>query len=67
MTASTAFDERKSWIYAFLILLIISIIMLTMRVLGKEFLVLEFEVALVYFPTVLAGAAAAYLTVKRAN
>lgn len=68
MTGSaTALDEKKAWIYAFLILLIISLTMLTMRIMGKEFLVLEFEVAVIYFPTVLAGVAAAYVTLGRAK
>lgn len=65
--SATALDERKAWIYAFAILLIISVTMLIMRVLGKEFLVLDFEVALIYFPTILAGVTAAYVTARAAK
>jgi len=65
-SASTS-DEKKAWTYAFLILLIISATMLATRLMGKEFLVLDFEIALIYFPTVLAGITAAYVTIKRGN
>jgi hypothetical protein len=65
-SASTS-DEKKAWTYAFLILLIISTAMLATRLMGKEFLVLDFEIALIYFPTVLAGIAAAYVSIKGGN
>jgi len=48
-------DESKPWIYAFIILLVVSIWMLTMRLVNDSFLALDFEIALVYFPTALAG------------
>jgi hypothetical protein len=62
--SETAADERKSWIYAFLILLAASAIMLALRLTGREFLVPEFEVALIYFPTVLSAIIAGYLSLK---
>jgi len=65
--SASASDEKKAWTYAFLILLIISAAMLATRLMGKEFLVLEFEIALIYFPTVLAGIAAAYVRIKGGN
>jgi len=64
LISATASDEKKAWTYAFVILLIISAAMLALRLAGKEFLILDFEVALIYFPTILAGIAAAYVTVK---
>jgi hypothetical protein len=65
-SASTS-DEKKAWTYAFLILLIVSAAMLATRLTGREFLVLDFEIALVYFPTVLAGIAVAYVSIKHGN
>ena len=50
-----------------MILLIISAAMLATRLMGKEFLVLDFEIALIYFPTVLAGIAAAYVSIRGGN
>jgi hypothetical protein len=67
LDSAGATDEKKSWIYAFTILLVISIAMLTMRLAGKAFLVLDFELALVYIPTILAGIAATYLSRKSAQ
>ena len=63
--SASASDEKRTWVYAFLILLAISAAMLTMQLMGKEFLVLEFQIALIYFPTVLAGITAAYVSIKR--
>jgi hypothetical protein len=57
-------DEKNSWIYAFAILLLVSVVMLGLRLAGKQFLVVEFEIALVYFPTVLSGIIAAYMKFK---
>jgi hypothetical protein len=65
--SASASDEKKAWTYAFLILLIISAAMLATRLMGKEFLVLGFEIALIYFPTVLAGIAAAYVSIRGGN
>ena len=64
---ATELDEKKAWTYAFAILLVVSVVMLVIRLLGREFLVLDFEVALVYFPTVLAGVATAYMTTRGAK
>jgi len=56
MAASdTQSEERRPWIYAFLILLLVSLWALTMRLIKNPFLALDFEVSLVYLPTVLAG------------
>jgi hypothetical protein len=38
--------------------------MFALRLTGRQFLVLEFEVALIYFPTALSGIIAAYVTLK---
>jgi hypothetical protein len=62
--SATPSDEKTAWVYAFLVLLLISIAMLAMRLTGRQFLVLEFEVALIYFPTTLSGIITAYVTMK---
>ena len=65
MTAPTAErEERKPWLYAFIILGLVSAWMLTMRLLNMQFLTPEFEVSLIYLPTTLAGIIVAYLTLK---
>jgi len=38
--------------------------MFALRLTGRQFLVLEFEVALIYFPTALSGIITAYVTLK---
>jgi hypothetical protein len=68
MTGSaTASDEKSSWIFAFGILLVVSVAMLALRFSGRQFLVLEFEIALIYFPTVLSGIIATYVNLKGAK
>ena len=62
--SSTAADEKNAWIYAFVILLIVSMAMLGLRLSGKQFLVPEFEITIIYFPTVLSGIIAAHVTLK---
>jgi hypothetical protein len=62
--SATPSDERTAWIHAFLVLFLISIVMLALRLTGRQFLVLEFEVALIYFPTALSGVITAYVTMK---
>jgi hypothetical protein len=62
-SASTS-DEKNAWTYAFIILLVVSIAMLTLRLAGKAFLVVEFEIALVYFPTILSGIIALYMKTR---
>jgi hypothetical protein len=65
MAASSAqAEESKPWTYAFIILLLVSIWMLTMRLMHDSFLALDFEIALVYFPTALAGIIA-FQTVRK--
>jgi TRAP-type C4-dicarboxylate transport system permease small subunit len=58
-------DERRLWVFAFLILLLVSLWIMAMRLLNGAFLSLEMEASLVYLPTVLAGGIAFYLSVKR--
>jgi TRAP-type C4-dicarboxylate transport system permease small subunit len=57
-------DERKLWLFAFLVLLLVSLWMLTMRLLNSAFLALDFEASLIYLPTILAGLIALYLSLK---
>jgi hypothetical protein len=57
-------DERRLWFFAFLILLLVSLWILTMRLLNSAFLALDFEVSLIYLPTLLAGLIALYLSLK---
>ncbi|HUK29167.1 MAG TPA: hypothetical protein VLV31_12150 [Candidatus Acidoferrales bacterium] len=65
MTSPTAeIEERKPWVYAFVILLLVSVWMLTMRLLNQQFLSSEFEFPIIYLPTLLAGIVVVYLTVK---
>jgi hypothetical protein len=61
-TASS--EDRRTWTHAFIILFIVSVLILTARLLGKQFLATDFEVVVVYFPTALAGLAALYVTMK---
>lgn len=61
MTASeTRSDERKSWLYVFVILLLVSFWLLVLRLLNLSFLVLDFELVVVYIPTILAGIIVVY-------
>jgi hypothetical protein len=62
--SATNSDEKTAWVYAFLILLLVSIAMFALRLTGRQFLVFEFEVALIYFPTALSGIIAGYVTLK---
>ncbi len=57
-------DERRLWFYAFVVLLLVSLWILAMRLFNSAFLALDFEVTLVYFPTVLAGVITLYLSLK---
>jgi TRAP-type C4-dicarboxylate transport system permease small subunit len=58
-------DERRLWVFAFLILMLVSFWMLTTRLLNSAFLSLEMEASLIYLPTALAGGIALYLTIKK--
>ena len=64
---TTPGDEAKLWVSAFIILLLVSIWILVMRVMNAAFLALEFEIAIVYLPTFLAGMIAFYLSLKARN
>ena len=65
MATSTAeVEEKTPWVYAFVILLLVSAWMLTMRLLNMQFLSTEFEFPIIYLPTVLAGLVVVYLTTK---
>ncbi len=57
-------DERRLWLYAFAILLLVSLWMLLMRIFNNPFLLPEFEITVVYMPTVLAGMITLYLFVR---
>lgn len=63
----TEFDEGRTWISAFVILLLVSIWMLSMRIMNSAFLMLDFEVTIVYLPTVLAAVVVAYLSLRRSE
>jgi hypothetical protein len=63
--APTTIDERRLWVFAFLVLLLVSLWVLAMRIFNSAFLSIELEASLVYLPTVLAGGIALYLSVKR--
>jgi hypothetical protein len=62
--SATKSDEKNSWLYAFAVLLVTSATMLLLRFSGQAFLVPEFETALIYSPTVLAGIITFYVTMK---
>ena len=65
--SSTNSDEKTAWINAFVILLLLSVAILALRLSGRQFLVFEFEVTLIYFPTALSGIIAAFVTIKGAK
>ncbi len=54
-------EDRKAWLYATGIMLAISIVVLILRISSIIFFVLEFEVALVYIPTIVLVVVSAYL------
>ena len=58
-------EARRPWQYAFLILVLVSISMLTLRLMNLAFLAIDFEVTLVYLPTALAGGIVLYLSRKQ--
>jgi hypothetical protein len=62
--STTVVDERRSWISALVILLLVSLWMLTMRFMNSAFLMLDFEVSIVYFPTVLAALVVLHLSLR---
>ena len=67
MTSAPPPEDTRTWIYAFVILLIVSLSILTLRLLGNPFLAADFEIVVVYSPTALAGFAAIYSTIAPRN
>ena len=57
-------EERRPWLYAFMILLLVSLWMLALRLTNNPFLALDFELCLVYLPTALAGIIVLQITRK---
>lgn len=64
VTSANSTEEKRTWLYAFGILLLVSLWIFSMRVLNSAFLALDFEVAIVYLPTALAGIIALYISLK---
>ena len=58
-------EDDKTWSYAFIILILVSTWMLLMRLMNNPFLSLNFEISLVYLPTVLSGIIAFYVAKKQ--
>jgi hypothetical protein len=58
-------DEKRLWLFAFMILVLVSLWLLVLRLFNSAFLALDFEVTLVYFPTALAGVIALYLSLVK--
>jgi len=63
-TSATAPDDKKTWLYAFIILLIVSLATLGIRFLLGPFLATDFEIVVIYLPTILAGLVTFYIRVK---
>jgi hypothetical protein len=55
-TQGTTLTEEKGWRLAFLVLLVFSLATALLRLTGVPFLILEFELSLIYLPMLLAGA-----------
>lgn len=55
VVSETTSGEKKSWLYVFVILLLVSFSIFSVRMLNIPFLMLDFEVVVVYVPTILAG------------
>jgi hypothetical protein len=62
--SATTTDDKRTWLYAFAIMLIVSIATLGTRFLLGPFLATDFEIVVIYLPTVLAGLITFYLRVK---
>lgn len=54
-------DDRKSWAYAFLIMLLLSGLMLGLRLASLSFLALDFELLVIYVPTLIAAVVYVYV------
>ena len=62
MTSLT--DDRRTWTYSCLVLVTVAFLILVTRLLGEPFLAFDFEVTVVYLPTVLAGVIVLYLNLE---
>ena len=49
-------EEARSWIYALVVMSVVSLVMITLRILGVPAFALEFELCMFYLPTALVGA-----------
>jgi len=57
-------DDRRTWAYSCLVMVIVALLILVSRMLGEPFLALDFEVTVVYLPTVLVALIALYLNLE---
>ena len=64
---STGIDEKGPWTYAFVIMVLLSLLMLALRSSGKSFLALDFEATLIYFPTLLSGIITLLVSARHPN
>ena len=62
--SNTPIEERGPWNYAFIILLLVSLWVLTMHLTNRQFLASELEVSVIYIPTALAGIIVLKLALK---
>lgn len=62
--STTVTDDNRTWLYAFAILLIVALVTLGTRFLLGPVLAPEFEVVVIYVPTILAGVITFYLRFK---
>jgi len=52
----TGTEEARSWIYALVIMSVLSLVMITLRILSIPAFALEFELCMFYLPTTVVGA-----------
>jgi len=57
-------DDRRTWAYSCLVMVIVALLILASRMLGEPFLAFDFEVTVVYLPTVLVALIALYLNLE---
>jgi len=57
-------DDRRTWAYSCLVMVIVALLILVSRMLGEPFLAFDFEVTVVYLPTVLVALIALYLNLE---
>ncbi len=65
INSASSSEERQTWLYAFAILLLVSLWILVTRLSSTPFLALDFEIMVVYLPTILAGAVALYYATSK--